>query len=1072
MQKLLTLSTILVLCSLLTARGQNSYTLKGIITDSLGTPLAGASIKTDDLQVQSQQDGSFTFSTSQTALRLVVHYVGYQEQQLQLQAPYPASVNIRLSPGSQALNMVTISTGYQTLAPGRMTGSAEAISQTEIQRATGANILERLEALTPTLQFDRRSNSPNLSGVNNRLSIRGITSINADSEPLVVVDNFPYPGDINNINPNDIETITILKDAAAAAIWGARAGNGVIVITTKKGRYEQKTKVSFSQNYQYTQQPDLFALPQLNTNSYLEAEAFLYSRGFYNALLNNRRLPALTPGIELLVARANGTLSEADYIQQRATLSQYDVRDDFSRYVYRPATNQQYNVHISGGSAGQHFLVSAGYDRNQQHLNTNSGERYTFKADQSLKLFKQLELQTAVSYVEANNQRNGSRSLVGYGQIRQGNFNLYPYARLADDNGQALAIDKDYRSLTLQSIIDANPFLLDWAYRPLQELTEAENQLKRNNITLESSANWRVLPILKASLRYQYQQEKSQELDYYSQDSYYSRNLINQYTQLNGTIVQRHIPLGGIIDQNQSVLQSHALRFQLDGDIRIAEKHQLQMMAGAERRALTTTGEAFRQYGYDPDILTNALVNYNTVYPSFGNLALAGNIPNNQFNTGLKDHNTSLYAQLGYDYQQRYLLTLSARKDASNLFGVAANQKGTPLWSAGIAWNIHEEAFYNWKKLPLLKLRLSYGSGGNVNNSISALTVLRYDPSVNSITNLPMASIINPPNSALQWERVNTLNLALDFASLNNRFSGSIDIYQKRTNNLLALEPIDPTTGFAFNTINNASTRGKGAELLLNSINLKGKLSWRSMLMLTYNQTEVERYENDFIARSYVSSGANILPLENFIVYPLFSYKNGGLDPQTGAARGILNGQPSTDYASITASTTVEDLVFHGSAIPLYNGIFRNTLTYGPVSLSASLSFKLRYFFRRPTIDYSGLGIGNSHPDYDLRWQQPGDEQRTSVPAFLYPLNSQRDAFYGNTETLIEKADHLRLQDLRLSYQPKSKGRKWMPQQTELFAYASNLGILWQASKTGIDPDYGRNIPARATFAIGLRASY
>jgi hypothetical protein len=186
MQKLLTLSTILVLCSLLTARAQNSYTLKGSITDSLGNPLVGASIKTDDLQVQSQQDGSFTFSTSQTALRLVVHYVGYQEQQLQLQAPYPASVNIRLSPGSQTLNMVTISTGYQTLAPGRMTGSAEAISQTELQRATSANILERLEALTPTLQFDRRSNSPNLSGVNNRLSIRGITSINADSGEISI----------------------------------------------------------------------------------------------------------------------------------------------------------------------------------------------------------------------------------------------------------------------------------------------------------------------------------------------------------------------------------------------------------------------------------------------------------------------------------------------------------------------------------------------------------------------------------------------------------------------------------------------------------------------------------------------------------------------------------------------------------------------------------------------------------------------------------------------------------------------------------------------------------------------
>lgn len=1053
------------------AMGQQRYTITGSVSDSLKRAIPGAAIqiKNQKIKVLSDGNGKFTLAVEGQSIQLMATHLGFQPWIFDLTAPYPDPLNIIMKEEVTELQNVLVSTGYQKLNPGSMTGSAEVFGERQLNRATGINIIDRLEGLAASILFDKRGNSPNLPGTNNKLLIRGLTSINGESSPLVVLDNFPYAGDLNDINPNDIESVSILKDAGAAAIWGARAGNGVIVLTTKKARYGQKLKVAFNQSYQYTEKPDLFAVPQISSGSFLEAEQTLYDKGYFNTFLNNRRLPAVTPGVELLVASAKGAISESDYQRQRASLAQLDVRNDFEKYVYRAGTNQQYAINLSGGNEKQSFILSAGYDRYQQQLNTNDGDRITVKVGQSLKVFKDLELQNSISYTNNTTNRNSSRSLVGYGQIRQGTRNLYPYAQLADASGTPLALDKDYRMQSLNAIIADNPFLLDWSYFPLREMQLANNQSKRNNLLLETGANWRLNTLFKASVKYQYQSEKINGQDFYPQASYYTRNLINRYTALDGTTVQRNIPLGGINDLNQSSLNSQALRFQLDGAGKIGKGHYLHGLLGAERRSAETTGSAFRQYGYDADILSNALVNFNTVYAPFGNLAYTDVIPNNQYNIGLKDHNFSLYGQLGYDYKKRYVLSLTARKDASNLFGVSTNKKGTPLWSAGLAWNLNEESFYTSSLVPKLKLRLSYGSAGNVNNAITALTVMKYGISNSTVTNLPTATIVSPPNPDLRWERVNTLNFGLDFSALNNRLSGSFDVYSKNTQDLLAFEPIDPTTGFGFNTINHASTRGRGWELQLNSVNIAGKLAWNTQLLLSYQKTMVVKYDNDFVASNYVSEGGNILPLEGFPVYPLFSYPYGGLDAQTGAPRGLIDGAPSMDYAAITSSTDVNTLVFHGSAIPLYNGILRNTWDYGPFSFSASLSFKLDYFYRRTTIDYGNLATGTGHPDYDLRWKKPGDELLTDVPAFIYPLSTQRDAFYGNSDKVVERADHLRLQDIRFSYRPKSRGKKWLPPQTELFVYGNNLGILWKAGTKGIDPDFGQNIPASSTYSAGLR---
>lgn len=1063
------------ICSFHLVFAQESTLLQGTVTDTLGKPLPGAGVFLAEMNqtVATGIDGKFRFNTNLAVVNLRISFLGFQTKTVKLTQPFPSNFIIVLKVDEQLLAAVTVKTGYQSLSPGQITGSTEVLSEQQINRATGLNVIDRLEGISIATLFDKRGNSPNLSGSNTNLLIRGLGSIDGPSSPLIVVDNFPFEGDINSINPNDIVNVTILKDAASAAIWGARAGNGVIVITTRKGQFDQPFKISFNQSYQVTGQPNLNAVPQMSSASFLEAEQFLFNRGYFTSLENNLRLPALTPGVNALIARRNGTISEAQLQEQLAAWSKVDVRNDFDKYVYRPATNQQYALSMSGGSNKQHYILSAGYDKFQQHLNTNDGDRLTLSANQTLKPIKNLQITTGINYVSQNRNSSPSFTSLGYGQLRQGTRGLYPYAQLANDSGEALRFDRDFRNASLDVIRANNPFLLNWDFKPLDEIALANNKNQVNNLRMETGLSYRLFSFLNAEFKYQYQQEQGNGQELYSPDSYYTRNLINLYTQQSGSTITRNIPLGGIYDRSSSNLNSHNLRFQLNGDRDLGAGHHINGLLGAERRSTTAKSNSYRTYGFDEDILNRASVNMNTIYPAFNNLSFSNFIPDNTFNRGTINNFVSYYGQVAYDFEQRYLLNLTARKDASNLFGVNTNQKGTPLWSAGLGWNIHQEAFYDFKTLSLLKLRMSYGSSGNVDNRRSAQTVLGYGTGNSNVTNLPFADVLNPPNPDLRWERVSTLNFGLEFALKNNRITGSFDIYQKRTSDLLAFEPVDPTTGFASATVNNASTKGNGWELTLSSISIPGKFNWGSQLLLSYNKTMVTAYDRNFIASSFVNTGGNVSPLAGYPVYPLFSYRNASLDPLTGEPQGILAGQISKNYAAFGSSTDLNDVVFHGSAIPLYNGVVRNSVQYGAWSLSASLSFRLNYYFRRSTINYASLAIGNGHPDYDRRWQQSGDEAFTNIPAFIYPVNSQRDAFYGNSDALVERGDHVRFQDIRMSFSPKNGKIKWLPAKTELFAFANNLGIIWSGNQNNLDPDYGVNgIPPSATLAFGIRSTF
>ncbi|MEJ7778955.1 MAG: SusC/RagA family TonB-linked outer membrane protein [Daejeonella sp.] len=1064
---------LLVLIIPILATAQDNFSIAGIVIDEAGYPIEGAtvSLSGSDNKTISKADGGFQLTVPRSPALLKITFIGFVSVEQSLILPLKEQLVVSLRYDSRLLKEVIVSTGYQEISKERATGSFEQLDPDLINRTVSPNILNRIEALSPSVFFDNRRYNINSSEISNNLQIRGLSTIGANPDPLVILDNFPYEGDISNINPNDIESITILKDASAASIWGARAGNGVIVLTSKKGALNKPLSVSFNSNLNITGKPPLKEFPQLSSSEFIDMERFLFTQGFYTSQENNARKPALTPVVEMLILNRDGKLSSADLELKLNALRDVDVRDDFSKYVYREAVNQQYALSISGGSQNHSYLLSAGYDRNLQSLVTNSNNRLSLRAENKIKAAKNLEVYGRVTYTGTTIDRNNSSNQPGFRQIRTVNKSLYPYASLADGAGNPVSIDKDFRSNYISTI--GGGLLLDWQYRPLEEIRLANNSTASNDLLLNGGINYKFAKWVNIDVKFQHQAVRGASREFYSVNSYFTRNIINRFSQITGNQVVRPVPLGGILNEGANSINSNSIRGQMNFAHEWNNKHAFSGLIGAEVRDNHSLANTYRTYGYDDDILTVSSVDMVSNFPAYNNLAAASTIPASASQDDLTDRFVSFYANAGYTFDNRITVSLSARKDASNLFGVKTNQKGIPLGSAGLAWNVASERFYNLGFLPVLKLRSSFGYSGNTANNRSAYTTISYMSASGTINNLRFAYLRNPPDENLRWEKVGIFNVGLDFGIKDNRISGSLDVFQKKTTDLLGTEPIDPTTGFSTANINGASTMGKGYEIILNSKNLVGKVSWNSTFFLGYNKTIVTRYLNSpSTSVTIVNQGINVGAIQNYSVYPLFSYRFAKLDGSNGDPVGYIAGKESKDYSSITARTPLSELVFHGSAIPLYTGALRNTISWKNISVSANLSYRLKYFFRRPTINFSTLL--NSHdgnPDYSLRWQKPGDEAFTTVPSFAYPVVSTRDAFYNGSDLTVEKGDHIRLQDLRLSYDLNTRNIKRLPfKNAQLFIYSSNLGLLWRANHAGLDPDYFLNgIPLSKSIAAGLR---
>lgn len=1037
--------------------------LSGTVQDSEKTALPGALVYLNgtDFRTITDEEGTFALDVPEGNYILMVSYIGMKPYRTEISIPLSNPLTITLQNEDRELGMVeVVSTGYQELPKERATGSFAYLDSQLVQRRVSPNLIDRLEDVTPGLVFNR-----GIYATNEPITIRGRSTINSDTSPLIIVDNFPYDGPLENINPNDVASITVLKDAAAASIWGARAGNGVIVITTVKGKTNQALRVSLNSNFTFSEHRDLNYVPRMNNSDFIAIEKQLFEDGFYNSSENNPSRSKLSPAVETLIALREGQISpqEADAILER--YGNTDLRRQISDYYLQPSLHQQYSLSITGGSNSHAYQVSLGFDQSRPDVIGNSSNRWTLGiGDQWKGLDDRLEV--GLSFNLAN------QNAITRTQLPNG----FVYDRIADDRGNPLPIAGNYSTRYVNSVAGLD--LQNWEYIPLSEIGQLDHQNRSYDLRINPSLQFAITPELKVGLFYQYWRNINNSRNRDPLAIYSTRDQINRFTQVgeDGSL-SNPVPVGDILDISQSDSYSHTFRPQLTYQKEWASDHSLTTLGGMEIRDLQGINWTQRYYGYQDNMAISTPVDFASSFPLFHNPGLRSSIPSNISHGGRVDRFLSYYGNLGYGYKKRYFFNASARKDQSNIFGVEANLRGVPLWSVGGGWILSDENFARGSRMPFLKLRATYGYSGNVDKNLSSQLTARYLNSSPSdlLPQLRAAAIINPPNSMLRWEKVRTTNFGMDFETQNGFLSGTLEYYLKDARDLIGEFSLPAATGQTSLRGNFASSQVRGADINLSANWLKGEVKWTSHLIYSAVREKVTDFEQIPTVSNLLSIASTSMPYP-YVGRPLFgiySYDWAGLDPTTGDPMGFLDGEASSNYLEMARAATIENLRYHGSARPTSFGAIRNEMAFRGFRLSVNISYRFGYYYRRNSIDYFSLLRGlPGHGDFENRWINPGDELETFVPSLPDRADQRRNQFYTNSAVLVEKGDHIRLNDVRFSYTLSKGSMPTLPvQSAEFYTYANNLGILWKASEDPLDPDFQTSRPL-TSISFGLRVDF
>lgn len=1058
---------LLLICLMHSCILSGQKKISGKVVSENMQPVNGATIKmnNNNYGTTTNNDGLFSITTQHDSCVLYISLLGYKSVKIQIRLPQQMPITIVLQDSSSILDDVTvISTGFQKIPKVRSTGSFATVDNKMFNLQVGSDILSRLPAIANSVVMDNGTRQ------SSQMMVRGLSTISGPKDPLIVLDNFPYDGDISNLNPNMVESITILKDAAASSIWGARAANGVIVITTKNGQYNTATKFELNTNISIGAKPDLSYIRELNAKDFINIEKELYNRNFYNSQLNSNSRPVMSPVVDLLNKVKLGQMSqeEADRVIQE--LETIDVKEQFNKYIYKPAVKQQYFLSARGGNKRFNWLTSLGFDNNTDNLNAIE-KRLNLRFQNSYKINKQFTLGTSLYYT----QTNGISGKEGVNDVTmKGSGTYVPYIQLRDNAGNALAVARTWNKAYLDTL--GNGKLLNWNYYPLNDWQHSVTKRQTTNVLMTANLNYEIFKGFNAIANYQYENQKSWVNNINDEDSYMARDYINRFSQIvNGNVINI-VPLGSILNTTYSNMAASNIRFQLNFDKQFY-KHQINAIAGSEMRAIDRNAFQERFYGVNLNNYTTGNVDYTRTYPNIvngGNAFISNNQSMSETNTRFLSH----FANVAYNYNNKYTITASTRRDASNLFGLNTNDQWNPFWSTGASWLISNEEFYKSFFLKVLKLRTTYGFSGNINSAMVAVNTIRFFPNASVYTGLPEARFNNYYNPSLRWETSKMFNVSLDFETQNNRLSGSIEFFTKNGENLFGTAPMDYTNGIGAGALFNVGRmNGKGFDAELKSLNFVKNFKWSTTLNLSFYKDKIQEYYlNRTLAREYISTSTPpVSGISGHPVYSIYAYKWAGLDPKSGEAQGYLNDEISKNYSSITGTgTKIEDLEFFGSAIPTVYGSLINMFEYSNFQLQLGITYKFGYWFRRKSINYSTLfNNWQGHTDYNLRWQNPGDELNTYIPVNTFTANTQRDNFYTGSSVLVERGDHIRLQFINISYNFINKNL--LPSKTaQLFINLSNLGCIWRANKSGIDPDFNIGINQTITppiYTIGFRTS-
>ncbi len=1037
----------------------------GYVKDFNGVPLPGTTIRLKGTQfgTTSNYDGNFSIKAIE-GFTLTFSFVGFETKEVLVTSEneYVVVLDQDISTLDE---IVIVSDGYQNIPKERRTGSFGVISPKKLQEVPSINVLDRLEGKISGVNVDVKTNT---------IRIRGINSY-SNGDPLIVIDGFPVPDEdfkftdktiegaatLSNLNPESIESITVLKDAAAFSLWGARAANGVIVIKTKQGKVGEEPSVTFSTALTVGDKPYLDKLKQMSAAQYLDFEKELFDKNF---LFDNAPFDPFDPsnfnqGSNLSEAQEwmfrvqRGTATEAERDAVLARLSNQNGVDQIKKYLLRSSESRQYTLSFSGGSEKSTYFISGNYNTDKPAMKGNGAKSYNVTINNTMKLFNnKVDLSTGINYSGGTYTLNNT---VQEALSEVSDTRLLPYDLIADENG--VGIDKyfKFRPEVIQGFEDLG--YKDWTYNYLDELSLSNVVTKSNTIRLNASLSSDITDWLNVSVSGMYLKISQEQEEINEAESYFSRSLINEATTLNfDNSLNYGIPNGARYRLTPSVNESYNLRGQISINKTFNEDHQINFLAAAEIREDERSLYTKTFYGYDEDTNSGQTVNPTTYYTTvYGWDTFIGD-SDLSFTKSLNRYLS--YASNGsYSYKNRYFISGSVRYDDYNLLGASARDRARPFWSTGFRWALHKESFFESNVFNNLSLRATYGTGGATPLSGAG----NVNPRINIgypdfYTGLSTASISNPGNSRLKWELTKTWNFALDFGLFNNRVNGSVEYYTKKSEDILTSLPFNPTYGFSSLLYNAGTLKGHGVDFNLSANIFENKFKWVTDFTFGYNTNEVthSNFEATTITDYISSSLIKGRPLGS-----IYAYKWAGLDSD-GQSQIYNEDGDIVDLNVDNSELTKDALAYKGTISAPYFGGLVNTFTYGNFTLSTQMTYQMGHVFRKPSLNnypsYSGGyfgAIGKNSVIAD-RWREAGDEATTNVPG-ISNINFRSLNRYNLADVNVLPADHIRLQQISLSYNvPSQLYSKTGIKGLSLSVFARNLGIIWRKNKEGYDPQY------------------
>ncbi len=1058
MVRKIVLSIIAVLAAASFAMAQNQQ-VSGTVKDSGGNPIVGATVSLENTTVgtTTSTSGEFRIAAPSNGT-LVVSFIGYKDAKVAIAGK--TNLTVILEEDTQSIDDVIV-VAFGTARKEAFTGSVAVVREEDIAKVQSSNVAQSLVGRVAGLQT--ASSSGDLSGKPS-IRIRGISSINAGKDPLWVVDGVPYEGDLNNINPNDIASMTVLKDAASNALYGARGANGVIMVTTKKAAAGE-AKVTFDAkwgvNSKALREYEVIKSPELYYETHYSA-----LHNYYTGLYPNDPNRAYELAAGGLTGNATGglgynvyTVPEGQYLIGRngklnpnATLGNVIsyrgedyllMPDDWMEEAYDNAFRQEYNVNIAGANDKANFYASLGYLDNTGIIKSSELQRYTARLKADYQAKKWLKVGGNMSYAHfessnGNSSEGSSSSTANIFAFASQIAPIYPlYIRNADgstkidNNGLEMY---DYGNMGNAGLVrpmlaDANAMQTSWL-----DKTKYEG----NAFTANGFADFDIIDGLKLTINGTTTVDETRGLD-----------VANPYY---GQFVEQ----GGIITRSHSRDWTYNFQQLLTYNKTFDDKHNVDLLLGHEyyrRQYYLVQGAKSRMFSYDSEELAGAVVDSSNAY---------------SYTT---DYNNEGYFFRGqYSFDERIYASASYRRDASSKFH--PDNRWGDFWSVGASWILNKESWFTASWVDQLKLKASFGSQGNdgignflytdtytVENNNGQVAVLFYDKGNKNIT----------------WETNTNLNIGAEFGFFGHRLTGSVEYFNRKTTDMLFRFTVPASLGYSGYYANVGDMKNYGIEVELGGDIIRTKnVTWNVSLNASHVKNKVtylaDEFKNHNIEGFNGYIDGNYFVAEDMPMYTYYMREYAGVDEEGRATWWMDKFEDREAGYDAEGNKVYESVLVGRERTTKYNDATRylqeDTMPdiYGGLSTSISLfgfDASISFTYQLGGLVYDsgyanfmatpyGTSVGgNYHKDILNAWTP--ENSNSDIPRLRYGADDQYSSSFSSR--FLTSASYFNIQNINVGYTlPSSFTKKFGVGSLRLYLACDN--VTYWSKRRGLDPRY------------------